>query len=85
MKILYWICLALMIIGGINLGFVGVFNYDLVANLLGSLSFYAKYLYAAVGIAAIVMFLIQIGKTNLNLVETNNQNANENENQKLAY
>ena len=52
-----WVVIALVIIGGINWGLVGFFNFDLVAALLGDMSALARIVYALVGLAA-VAFLI---------------------------
>lgn len=48
-----WIAMALMIIGGLNWGLVGLFNFDLVAFLFGDQSLVSRVIYIAVGIAAI--------------------------------
>ena len=48
------IALALTIIGGINWGLVGLFNFDLVAAILGPMSTAARAVYVVVGIAAVV-------------------------------
>lgn len=52
-----WVIIALVIIGGINWGLVGFFNFDLVAALLGDMSALARIVYALVGLAALA-FLI---------------------------
>ena len=44
---------ALLIIGGINWGLVGVFNVNLVAALFGEMSAITRIIYALVGIAAV--------------------------------
>ena len=48
-----WIALVLMIIGGLNWGLVGLFNFDLVAALFGSMSTLSRIVYVLVGIAAL--------------------------------
>lgn len=48
-----WIALALMIIGSINWGLVGVFQFDLVAALFGDMTPAARAVYALVGLAGI--------------------------------
>ncbi|MBM3247070.1 DUF378 domain-containing protein [Candidatus Pacearchaeota archaeon] len=47
-----WIALILLIIGGLNWGLVGVFEYDLVAALFG-VGVVAKTVYDLVGLAAL--------------------------------
>ncbi|TCS35761.1 hypothetical protein EDC30_10960 [Paucimonas lemoignei] len=48
-----WIAMALMIVGGINWGLVGLFNFDLVASLFGEQSLISRIIYVAVGISAL--------------------------------
>lgn len=48
-----WIALVLMIIGGLNWGLVGLFSFDLVATLFGSMSTLSRIVYVLVGIAAL--------------------------------
>ncbi len=46
--------LLLMIIGGINWGLIGFFNFNLVSTIFsGSLTFIARIIYAIVGLASI--------------------------------
>lgn len=44
----------LIIIGGLNWGLVGLFNFDLVAMIFGSGSVISRIVYSLVGIAALV-------------------------------
>jgi len=48
-----WIALVLTIIGGINWGLVGAFDFDLVARLFGEMSTLSRIVYILVGIAAV--------------------------------
>jgi uncharacterized protein len=50
-----WLMIVLVIVGGLNLGFVGLFNFDLVAALFGDLSFISRIVYGLVGIAALYL------------------------------
>ena len=50
---LYKICIALLIVGGLNWGLVGILNFDLVAFIFGSGSLLARIVYTVIGIAAI--------------------------------
>ena len=54
-KVLMWIALILVIIGGLNWGLVGFFDFDLVAAIFGTMSTVSRIIYDLVGIAAIVM------------------------------
>jgi uncharacterized membrane protein YuzA (DUF378 family) len=53
MKSLNLITLVLVIVGGVNWGLVGVFNFDLVAAILGEASFLSRTVYALVGLSAL--------------------------------
>ncbi|AEG91513.1 DUF378 domain-containing protein [Ramlibacter tataouinensis] len=48
-----WISLVLMIVGGLNWGLVGAFDFDLVAALFGSGSMLSRIVYILVGLAAV--------------------------------
>ena len=50
---LYKIALVLLIIGGLNWGLVGVFNFDLVKTIFGDMSLIARVVYTLVGLSAI--------------------------------
>lgn len=53
MKAINWIAVALVIVGGLNWGLVGAFNFDLVATLFGDMSSLSRVVYVLVGLAAI--------------------------------
>lgn len=53
MKALEWIPMVLLIIGGINWGLVGLFNFDLVAALFGDGSPLSRAIYVLVGLSAL--------------------------------
>ena len=48
-----WIAMTLMIIGGINWGLIGLFNFDLVSALFGTMSALSRAIYALVGMSAL--------------------------------
>ena len=52
-----WIVKILLIIGGLNWGLVGIFNYNLVSSLLGDWPFLVRIVYIVVGIAAVLAIL----------------------------
>ena len=52
-KVIDWVGLILMTIGGLNWGLVGVFNFDLVAKIFGAMSMASKLVYSLVGLAAL--------------------------------
>jgi uncharacterized protein len=53
MKTLNIIALVLLVVGGLNWGLVGLFNFDLVAALLGEGSLLSRIVYILVGISAV--------------------------------
>jgi uncharacterized protein len=53
MKAVNVITLLLIIVGGLNWGLVGAFDFDLVAALFGAGSALSRAVYVAVGLAAI--------------------------------
>lgn len=48
-----WVAGALVIIGGLNWGLVGLFNFDLVAGIFGVMSPVSRIVYVLVGLAAL--------------------------------
>lgn len=53
--VLGWICLILVIIGGINWGLIGIFGFNAVATLVGTWPAIERIIYILVGIAAVLM------------------------------
>ena len=45
--------LILIIVGGLNWGLVGVFNFDLVAAIFGEMAILARIVYILVGVSAV--------------------------------
>lgn len=54
MKVLYYIALTLVIIGAVNWLLIGLFTFDLVATLFGSMSVFSRIIYSLVGIAGLI-------------------------------
>ncbi|RCW80055.1 DUF378 domain-containing protein [Phyllobacterium bourgognense] len=52
MKFLNILTLALVIVGGLNWGLVGLFGFDLVAAIFGAGSALARIVYTLVGLSA---------------------------------
>jgi hypothetical protein len=48
-----WIAFILVVVGGLNWGLVGLFNFDLVAKIFGAMSTISRVVYVLVGLAAI--------------------------------
>lgn len=53
MKVFDGIALTLVIVGAVNWGLIGFFQFDLVAAIFGELSMFSRIIYALVGIAGI--------------------------------
>ncbi len=62
MNWLDWVAFALVIIGALNWGLVGLLGFDLVAFLLGSMSMLSLLVYDLVGLAAIYLIIAGIVK-----------------------
>ena len=54
MKTLYYISLTLVIIGALNWLLIGLFDFDLVASLFGTMSLLSRIVYSLVGIAGLI-------------------------------
>jgi len=55
MKVISTIAMILVIVGGLNWGLVGFFNFDLVAAIFGVMSFLSRIVYVLVGLSAIYL------------------------------
>ena len=53
MNVVDWIAMALLIIGGVNWGLVGLFGFDLVATLFGNMTPISRLVYVLVGLSAL--------------------------------
>lgn len=53
MKALDYTILTLVIIGAVNWGLIGFFDFDLVSTLFGQMSLLSRIVYAAVGIGGL--------------------------------
>ena len=53
MKIIDKIALALVIIGSINWGLIGIFNFNLVDTIFGAMSIISRIIYILVGISGL--------------------------------
>ena len=57
MNALQWITWVLVIIGGLNWGLVGAFNFNLVDTIFGIGSLGSSIVYILVGLSALVMII----------------------------
>ncbi|MBA3675897.1 MAG: DUF378 domain-containing protein [Sphingosinicella sp.] len=53
MRALNYLTLILLIVGGLNWGLVGLFDFDLVAALFGEMSVLSRIVYVLVGLSAL--------------------------------
>ena len=51
------VTLLLLIVGGLNWGLVGLFDFDLVAAIFGEMSVISRIVYVLVGISALAHIL----------------------------
>jgi uncharacterized membrane protein YuzA (DUF378 family) len=58
-----WIALILLIIGGINWGLVGAFDFNLVSAIFGDFTFLTRLIYILVGLSGIYMLIVLITRT----------------------
>ena len=54
MKLLYNIALTLVIVGALNWLLIGLFDFDLVATLFGTMSVLSRIIYSLVGLSGII-------------------------------
>ena len=59
-----WVALILVIVGGINWGLIGAFQFDLVAAIFGVMSSVIRIAYVLVGIVAVycITLLARLGR-----------------------
>lgn len=54
-----WLAMILVMIGGINWGLIGLFDFDLVAAIFGPMSAITRTIYTLVGLAALYMIVVE--------------------------
>lgn len=58
LKGLDWFALLLVIVGGLNWGLVGLFDFDLVTYIFGAMSAISRAVYIIVGLAALYLLFL---------------------------
>jgi uncharacterized membrane protein YuzA (DUF378 family) len=53
-----WVALWLTIIGGINWGLIGLFDFNLVANIFGVMTLTTRIIYSLVGLSSLYMIYL---------------------------
>lgn len=48
-----WAAFVILVIGGVNWGLIGFFNFDLVSTLFGAMSTASRIIYGLVGVSAL--------------------------------
>lgn len=71
MKTLYTIALILVIVGGLNRGLVGIFDFNLVSRIFGDMSSFSRVVYTLVGLSGLYIAIsctggCESGKANHN-------------------
>jgi uncharacterized membrane protein YuzA (DUF378 family) len=61
MKAISLIALVLVIVGGLNWGLVGAFNFNLVDTIFGAGSVLSRVVYVVVGLSALVVAATRLG------------------------
>lgn len=61
MKAIWWISKLLVVIGAINWGLVGAFNFDLVSTIFGDGSVVTRIVFILVGIAGLMAIKLLVG------------------------
>jgi len=75
MRVIQRIALALVIIGAINWGLIGIFKFDLVASIFGGQeAFLSRVIYALVGLSGLVCLGILFKPMEEVVEDTNHQN-----------
>jgi uncharacterized membrane protein YuzA (DUF378 family) len=59
-KGIYTTALVLIVIGGVNWGLVGFFDYNLIDSLFGVASALSRIIYALVGLAALYVIAVKV-------------------------
>ena len=54
-SIVNWVATILVIIGGLNWGLVGAFNFNFIGNVFGVMSIVPKVVYIVIAVAALWM------------------------------
>lgn len=58
MNIVQKTALVLTVIGALNWGMIGLFNFDLVATIFGSMTIVTRTIYTLVGIAGLINVML---------------------------
>jgi uncharacterized membrane protein YuzA (DUF378 family) len=59
---LTWVAIALVVIGAVNWGLVGLFGFDLVAAIFGTLTPLSRIVYVLVALAGLYLLAVSFGR-----------------------
>lgn len=62
MKALTLLAIVLLVVGGLNWGLVGLFQFDLVATIFGVASLLSNVVYILVGLSALYVAVVVLPK-----------------------
>ncbi|MBQ2983810.1 MAG: DUF378 domain-containing protein [Candidatus Gastranaerophilales bacterium] len=60
MGMIKWVVYSLVIIGALNWGLIGAFNFDLVSFFFGEMTFLTRVLYTIIGLSAIAYLITSL-------------------------
>lgn len=66
-SILDWVTLVLVVVGGLNWGLVGAFDFNLVDSIFGMMSVLSRIIYVLVGLSAIYMIWMALSKKDMGM------------------
>ena len=58
MNVIKWIMYSVVLIGALNWGLIGAFDFDLISFLFGDMSALSRVIYTIVGLCAIGYFIL---------------------------
>ena len=58
MNIIQKTALVLTVVGALNWGLIGLFNFDLVASMFGTMTIVSRTIYTLVGIAGLINIML---------------------------
>ena len=64
MGVISWIAMILLIIGGLNWGLVGLFEFDIIGSIFGVMSTLSSIIYILIGLSAIYVLIKSFGMKN---------------------
>lgn len=63
MNVVKWIMYSIVLIGALNWGLIGAFDFDLISFLFGDMSALSRAIYTIVGLCAVGYFVLSIRDT----------------------